>query len=101
MKLKKGDQVKIISGKDRNKTGSVLHVFPEVNKITVEGFNLYKKRSKPKQQGQKGEIVLVPRPLTVSKVMLICKSCKKSIRPGYRFDGANKVRFCRKCQAVN
>lgn len=101
MNIKKGDQVKIISGKDRNKFGSILHVFPENNKVTVEGLNLFKKRSKPKKQGQKGEMVLVPRPLSVSKVMLVCKSCKKTIRAGYRFDGAQKVRFCRKCQAIN
>lgn len=101
MKLHKGDQVKIIAGKDRGKTGTVLRVFSDENQITVEGLNLYKKRSRPKQKGQKGEVVLVPRPLPASRVMLICKSCKKAVRVGHRFEGVSKVRYCRKCQAAN
>jgi large subunit ribosomal protein L24 len=99
MKIKKGDQVKIISGKGRGKSGTVLKVFPEENKITVEGLNLYKKRVKPKRQGQKGETVLVPRPLPVSKAMLICVSCKNAVRVGYRSESGSKIRYCRKCKA--
>ncbi len=100
MKLKKGDQVKIISGKDRAKTGTVLRVFPKDALVTVEGLNLYKKRTKPTRQGQKGEVVLVPRPISSSKVMLVCKNCSKSTRVGYRVEGEDKkVRFCKKCEA--
>ncbi len=97
MKIKKGDQIKIISGKDRLKTGVVLRVFPKDDKVVIDGLNLYKKRSRPKKQGEKGEIVLVPRPLSVSNVMLICKNCKKPTRVGYRHEGQDKVRFCKKC----
>lgn len=100
MNIKKGDQVKIISGKDRGKTGAVIRVLPEDGKITVEGLNLYKKRVRPKAQGQKGEMVLVPRPLQASKTMIVCASCKKPTRVGYRFmDNGQKVRYCRKCHA--
>jgi len=99
MRIKKGDQVKIISGKDRGKSGVVLKVFPESEKITVEGLNLYKKRVKPKRQGQKGETVFVPRPLPSSKAMLVCASCKKSVRVGYRTESGSKIRYCKKCKA--
>lgn len=99
MNIKKGDQVKIISGKNRGKSGAVLSVFSSVNKISVEGVNLYKKRSKPKNQGQKGETVLVARPFAVSNAMLICKNCKVATRIGFRLEGKQKSRYCKKCSA--
>lgn len=101
MNLKKGDQVKIISGKDRGKIGSVLKVFPKEDRLIIDGLNLFKKRSRPKKQGEKGEVVNVPRPLFGGKVMLVCKSCKKSTRVGFRLEGNKKVRYCKKCQASN
>jgi len=100
MKLKKGDQVKIITGKDRGKTGTVLKVFPDENRLTVEGFNLYKKRVRPKKGGQKGEVVLVPRPLSASNVMFLCGSCKRGVRVGYRVEGTSKTRYCKGCKAI-
>jgi large subunit ribosomal protein L24 len=97
MKLKKGDKVKIITGKDKNKQGKILKVFPKKNKVLVEGLNLYKKHVKPRRQGEKGEIVNVPRPLYASNVMLVCSSCGKAVRVGFRFEGEKKVRYCKKC----
>lgn len=103
MRIKKGDQVKIIKGKDRGKSGVILHVFPDEARVTVEGINLYKKRVRPKQQGQKGETVIVPRPLAISNVMLVCPNCKKPARVGFRTEGSGKnmtkTRICRKCGA--
>ncbi len=99
MKIKKGDQVKIISGKDRGKSGAVIGVFPEDSKITVEGINLYKKRVRPTKQGQKGETVLVSRPLAVSNAMIICSNCKKTARVGFRVEEKEKIRLCKKCGA--
>ncbi len=99
MRIKKGDQVKIIAGKDRGKTGTVLKVLSEANRISIEGINSYKKRMRPKKQGQKGETVNVVRPLNASNVLLICKNCKEPTRLGMRKEGNQKVRFCRKCQA--
>jgi large subunit ribosomal protein L24 len=99
MKLKKGDTIKIISGKDRGKTGTVLTAFPETGKISVDGLNMFKKRSKPKKQGEKGQTVNVPRPFTASKAMLICNDCKKPTRLGYRMEGDKKVRYCKKCKS--
>lgn len=103
MKIKKGDQVKIISGKDKGKTGKTLRVFGKESKVSVEGINLYKKRVRPKQQGQKGETVLVPRPFSASKAMLVCPNCKKAVRVGFRVEGdgkmKEKIRYCKKCGA--
>lgn len=100
MKIKKGDQVKMISGKDRGKTGAVISVSVKDSRITVEGINLYKKRTKPKQQGQKGETVMVARPFAVSNAMIICANCKKASRVGFKVEGAGqKSRYCKKCGA--
>lgn len=99
MNIKKGDQVKIITGKDRGKIGAVSKVFPDRAALTVEGFNVFKKRSRPKRKGEKGEMVLVPRPLHISNVMLICSSCKQPTRAAFRFDGGRKSRFCKKCKS--
>ncbi len=99
MKLKKGDQVKIISGKERGKSGAIISVFPEESRITVEGINLYKKRVHPKQQGQKGETVMVARPLAASNAMIICSNCKKATRVGFMTEGNQKMRICKKCGA--
>lgn len=101
MKIKKGDMVKIMAGKDRGKTGKVLHALPASGKLVIEGLNTVKKRSRPKQQGQKGETVLVPRPLSASNVMLVCGNCKNPTRVGFREDGGSRVRYCKKCQAAN
>ena len=99
MKIKKGETIKIMSGKDRGKTGKVLHAMPEEDRVIIDGLNVFKKRSRPKKQGQKGETVLVPRPMPASKVMLVCSNCKNPTRVGFRVDGARKVRYCKKCKA--
>jgi len=99
MKIKKGDSVKIISGKDRGKTGIVLRAVPETDKILVEGLNVFKKRARPKKQGETGQIVMVSRPLPASKVMVICGNCKNAVRVGYRIEQGAKIRYCKKCQS--
>ena len=100
MNIKKGDQVKIMSGKDRGKTGTVIKVSPVDGRVSVEGINIYKKRRRPTKQNQKGEAVEVVRPMAAPKVMLICKSCNKPTRVGHRLEGNHKVRICKKCQAI-
>ena len=100
MKIKKGDQVQIKAGKDRGKTGTVLKVLKDANRILVEGVNVYKKRMKPRRQNQQGETVSVPRTLHISNAMFVCKNCKKPSRVAYRFEGDKKIRICRKCQAA-
>ncbi len=99
MKIKKGDTIKILVGKDGKKTGKVLKVFPDKGKILIEGLNLYKKHAKPKKQGEKGSIVMVPRPIDLSNVMLVCSSCGKSARVGFKIEGEKKFRICKKCSS--
>ncbi len=97
MKIKKDDAVKIISGKDRGKTGKVTHVFIKENRIVVEGVNIAKKHSKPKKQGQKGQIIQMPMPVNVSNAMIVCSSCNKPARTGKKTVGSKKVRACKRC----
>lgn len=99
MKLRKGDNVKVLSGKDRGKTGKVLHAYPEESKVLVEGINLFKKHRRPRKQGEKGEIVTVSRPLSAAKVAIVCRSCGKTTRIGVRIEGEKRARHCKKCGA--
>lgn len=99
MNIKKGDNVQIMSGSNRGKRGKVLGVVHESGRILVEGVNLVKKHQKPKRQGEKGEIVTLPRSINASNAMLVCASCDKGVRAGYRFDGETKVRYCKNCQS--
>jgi large subunit ribosomal protein L24 len=100
MKLRKGDNVKIMAGKDRGKTGKVLGAFPAEEKIMVEGVNLFKKRSRAKRQGETGQTVSVARPFPASRAELVCASCKNPTRVGFRVEGNAKVRYCKKCKAT-
>ncbi|MBI3638225.1 50S ribosomal protein L24 [Candidatus Wolfebacteria bacterium] len=72
-------------------------VFPQKNKVLIEGLNLYKKHVRPKQQGEKGQTVLVPRAIDVSNVMLVCPSCSRAVRAGYRVEEKKKTRYCKRC----
>ena len=99
MKIKKGDLVKMIAGKDRGKTGKVLHVSPEDKKITVENLNIMKKHTRPRKEGEKGQRVEIPRKITVSNVLLVCPKCGKATRIGYSVSGEEKHRMCKKCKA--
>ena len=97
MKIRKGDQVKIIAGKDRGKTGTVTHVFPRGERIAAEGVNLYKKRVRPRKQNEKGETVIVARPFAASNAMIVCPNCRKPSRIGFKIESGQKVRYCKKC----
>lgn len=98
MKIKKGDSIIIISGKDRGKQSKVLRVFPKTEKILAEGAALRKKHQRPRKQGQKGEVVTLPTPFHVSNAMLFCKNCGKGSRVGYQILSGKKVRICKKCK---
>lgn len=99
MKIKKGDNVVILGGKDRGKRGKVLHAFTDSNKIVVEGLNLVKKHLRARKQGQKGQIVSKERAISSSSVALICKSCGKQTRVGFNTEGDIKMRICKKCKS--
>ena len=99
MRIKKGDNVLIISGKDRGKKGKVLRAFPRDAKIMVEGVEVRKKHVRAKSAGQKGQIVEMPGVFSVSNVKLLCVKCGKTTRIGYKMEGKKKSRICKKCLA--
>jgi large subunit ribosomal protein L24 len=98
MKIKKGDNILVISGKDKGKTGKIFRALPKQSAILVEGINLKKKHVKPKRQGEKGQLISTPAILNVSNVKLICPKCGKAVRVGYEVEGENKSRICKKCK---
>ena len=98
MKIKKGDTVLIISGKDKGKKGNVLQAFPKEMRILVAQVNLRKKHQKPKKAGTKGQIIQMPGSISTSNAKLICLKCGKATRVGYKIEGEKKYRFCKKCQ---
>ncbi len=97
LKIKKGDEVKILLGKDRGKTGKVLRVSTKKNKVLVEGLNLFKRHIRKVGQ-QEGGIIEIAKPLDISNVNLVCPACKKVTRIGFKVEGKEKIRFCKKCK---
>lgn len=97
MKIKKEDQVVIISGKYRGKKGKVIRTLPQESRVVVEGVNLVKKNVRPKRSGEKGQIVEMPSPLHISNVKLICPNCNKAAKVGFKITESKKQRFCKKC----
>lgn len=100
MKVKKGDNVVIIAGKDRGKSGKILQVLSDNQAVVVQSLNMRKVHSRPKKQGEKGQIISKETPLDSSNVMLICPQCSKPARVGYQITEAGKSRICKKCKAT-
>jgi len=97
MKVKKGDNVLIIAGKDKGRTAKIIKSFPKDLKILVEGINLKKKHVRPKKEGEKGQVVSIPAPMDISNVKVVCPKCGKATRIGYKTEKDQKVRVCKKC----
>lgn len=97
MKIKKGDTVLIISGKDKGKRGKVLRSLPQEDRIVIEGIHLIKKHQRPKRAGEKGQLVTMPAPVHISNVKIVCSKCGKAARIGYKIEGDKKYRVCKKC----
>ena len=98
MKLRKGDRVKVIAGKDVGKDGVIMRVIPEKNRVIVEGVNVAKKHQRPTRATMQAGIIDKDMPIHASNVALICGTCGAT-RLGYRFDDSGKkIRICRKCQ---
>ncbi len=108
MRIKKGDKVKILAGKDKGKTGKVLQIFPAVNRASIEGLNLSIRHMRPRKQGEKGQRIEFPAPINLSNVILVCQACDKPTRVGYKYieiikneiKHKKKVRVCKKCKQV-
>ena len=100
MNVKKGDQVEVLSGKDKGARGEVLRALPSEGKVVVEGVAIVKRHTKPNQLTQQGGIVEKPAALDVSNVALVCPSCGKATRVGHEVNAeGKKVRVCKKCGA--
>lgn len=99
MKLKKGDTILVITGKDRGRKGKVLRVLPQDGGIVVEGMNMKKKHRKARTAKEKGQVIEMPAAFSASNAKLICAKCGKAAKVGYRMEGARKVRACKKCGA--
>ncbi len=97
LKIKTGDRVQVLTGKDRGKQGTVAKVFPAERKVVVDGVNTAKKHAKARSAEQPGGIISIDMPLPVANVGLICDKCGGPTRVGYSIDGDTKVRVCRKC----
>ena len=99
MKIKTGDKVIVLSGKDKGKTGKVISADPKNGKVIVEGVNVATKHQKAQKKGQDGGIIKVETPIYVSKVQLVCPKCGKGTRVAYKIVDGKKVRVCKKCGA--
>ena len=99
LKIRKGDTIRVIKGKDKGKTGKVLTVYLSLRKALVEGINLAKKHKRQTRQDEKGGIVSIEMPISVSNIALICKNCNRHSRVGFTIlkDGT-KARICKACK---
>jgi large subunit ribosomal protein L24 len=101
MKIRKGDTVVIIAGKDRGKKGKVRRTLPNEDRVIVEGLNMIKRHSRARRAARQAGIIELEAPLHVSNVMLVCEKCGKPTRIASRFlDEGKKVRICNSCREV-
>jgi large subunit ribosomal protein L24 len=98
LKIRKGDRVRVLTGKDRGKEGEVMRALPREGKVIVDGVNVARKSQRPTRTTQQGGIIDKDMPIQVSNVALVCPSCGKPTRVGYTIDKAGqKARVCKKC----
>jgi large subunit ribosomal protein L24 len=95
-KLKKEDTVQVIAGKDKGKEGRILKIVRDKDRIIVQGVNIAKKAMKKRKQQDRGGIKEIEMPIHSSNLMIVCNKCGPT-RIGYKIDGENKNRVCRKC----
>jgi large subunit ribosomal protein L24 len=98
LKFRLKDRVKVIAGKDKGREGDIEKILPKEKKAIVSGINIYKRHIKGGGE-QKAGIYEVPRPIDLSKLMLICPECHKETRVGFRTVDNKKYRFCKKCES--
>lgn len=97
MKLRKGDMVKVLLGKDRGKEAKIGKVSTKKSQVWVEGVNIYKRHVK-KMQGVEGGVIDITKPVNISNLALVCPHCKKVTRVSFKVKGKEKFRICKKCQ---
>lgn len=98
LKIKTGDRVRVIAGKEKNKEGKVIQVFPSVGRVVVEGMQVMKRHLRPSRRGEKGQVVSFSAPLSASNVMVVCSKCGKPTRVSMKtLDDGKHLRICKKC----
>ena len=98
-KIRKGDKVRIIAGKERGKEGKILHLFPKEKRVIVQGLNFIKRHTRPGGKGKPSGIIEREAPLAVSNCLLVCPRCKQPTRVGYKVvERGRKLRICKKCK---
>jgi len=101
MHIKRGDNVKVISGKDKGKEGKVLTAIPEEGKVIVEGVAMVKRHQKARAQGQESKIIEKEAAINASNVMRVCPACGKAARTGIKvLEDGSKARYCKKCLEI-
>jgi large subunit ribosomal protein L24 len=107
MHIKKGDEVLIITGREKGKRGKIKEARPKENRVVIEGLNIVKRHMRPRGPGRPSGIIELEAPLSASNVMLICPHCDRASRTGKRFlettdhkGRPEKVRFCKACDAA-
>jgi len=101
MKIRKGDTVVIIAGKDRGKRGKVRRAWPDEERVIVDGLNMIKRHSRARRAARQAGIIELEAPIHVSNVMLVCEKCGNPTRVSFRFlDDGKKVRICNSCQEM-
>lgn len=97
LNVRRGDRVKVITGKDAGKEGKILRALPEKQRVIVEGVNKVKKHTRPTQKQPQGGILEVEAPIHVSNVMLVCPNCGEPTRVGHRREDGARLRVCKRC----
>ena len=100
MKIKQGDTIKVITGKDKGREGKVIRTYPKANKALIENINMYKKSMKKTEQNPQGGIVELPRPIHISNIMIVDAKTKKPSRIGYQVEEGSKKRLVKKSKQV-
>jgi len=101
LKIRKGDTVCVIKGKDNGKKGKVINVFVAERRALVEGINLVKKHQRQTRQDQKGGIVSIEKPISIANLMVVCKACARPVRVGFSVSKeGEKSRICKACKGV-
>ena len=105
MKIKKNDKIKVLSGKDKGKTGKVLQIFPNKKRASVEGLNILIKHMRSNKEGEKGQRIEFPAPFDMSNMVLICPKCGKTVKTRYKIIKSEdkkikKYRECKKCKQI-
>lgn len=97
MKFKKSDEVIITAGKDKGKKGKIEKIFRQDSTVMLPGLNIFKRHVKKRDEKNPGGIIDFSRPIQMGNIALLCSKCNKPTRIGFKFEGKEKIRVCRKC----